>query len=100
MIHLLTYIADTGCMLINGVCVRNMVGDGEFDIFYSDKIPHGYMLLQDLVIDLRVCKEIKIGNTDTNNEDVQTFTSENLDGAHAVQIARNMFGDFCLVKMF
>ena len=56
MKKLMTYAADKGSCVINGVCIDNGVGDGEFDVFFVDdvkKVNRPVKIIDGIWFDLR-----------------------------------------------
>ena len=49
---LTTYEADAGACVINGIGIDNGFGDGEFGVYYSNKLPKGFEVVKNLWIGL------------------------------------------------
>ena len=95
---LCTYAADKGSLVVNGVCIDNGVGDGEFNVYYAESLPDGFSPLGEFWFDLRDA-DIDIWAHDCNcGTDVHTFTAEDL--ADAVIFSKDENGNFCLIKYF
>lgn len=39
---LMTYIADKGSVVINGICFSNGIGDGEYEVLFTNEKTRGY----------------------------------------------------------
>lgn len=103
MKHLMIYSADVGSLVINGIWFNNGIGDGVFDVYYSQDLPEGYTYINDCWIDLRVMSDIIICATDTDRNKYHRITPERLDPdfpPQALRVARNNCGSMCLVKYF
>ena len=100
--HLMSYEADKGSCVINGVAISNGIGDGCYDIWFSDIVPENYRLIEDIWFDLRECN-LKIWHYDCNGgKDYDEFTKEMLM-CEAVQFAVGVgeeSGNICIVKYF
>ena len=91
------YIADKGSCIINGVGFNNGYGDGKFRVFYSDTLPDGFKMFEDVWFDLREdCLEI--WEYDCDKSKTMVFSSGDL-GCDAVRFAYKN-GDICIVKYF
>lgn len=95
---LMTYQAEGGSLVINGVGFGNGVGDGEFYVFFANDLPSGFQYVSDCWIDLRVSK-LEIWQRDWERTP-RIFNHIDLENATAVRIARNDTGDFCIVRYF
>lgn len=97
MRQLMNYYADKGCCVINGVGFSNGFGDGSFEVFYSEKLPKGYSIIEGVYFDLRDVR-IVIWEYDCSDKDTKVFSGKEL-GCNAVRVSKNC-GDICLVKYF
>lgn len=97
MRQLMSYSADGGSCVINGVGFQNGFGDGTFEVFYSETIPKGYKIIEDVWFDLRRVRLV-IWEWDCSDKDTKVFSGKEL-GCQAVRVAVNC-GDICLVKWF
>jgi len=97
MRKLMDYYADKGSLVINGVGFNNGFGDGSFEVFYSETLPRGYEIVNNVWFDLRDVRLI-IWEYDCSDKDTKVFSGTEL-GCKAVRVATNC-GDICLVKYF
>lgn len=99
-----TYGCDKGSLVINGICISNGIGDGEYDIYYfddeDDAKDNGFKEINnDFWIDLRDA-DLKIWTYDCNKNCKKIeITQENIK-AEALLIFRDNNGNFALVKYF
>lgn len=101
---LATYKADAGTCVINGIGVDNGFGDGEFEVYFSNRLPKGFKLVNDLWIDLRNGYGVTIHGYDCNekgNEFVPNRIIPNFEfgDALALKVAVK-YGKICFVKYF
>lgn len=97
-------IADVGSLCINGIKFGNGIGDGVYMVYYAETLPDGFDLVYgDVWIDLRDT-DLRIWHYDCETSDDDCCISRNDDdcpiNANALQVARNKYGDICLVKYF
>lgn len=102
--RLVSYDADAGTCVINGIGFHNGTGDGGFDVYYVDKLPIGAKLISDVWIDLRNGYDITIHTYDCNKKGEEFSPNIVIDrkkfgNAKALQVARDM-GTIYLVKYF
>lgn len=101
-----TYICDKGSLVINGLCISNGVGDGEYYIyFFEDKDDAKLKLLEfeevsnNFWIDLRDC-DVEIWRYDCDSNCEKITLTQNAINAEALKLFRNDEGDFAFVKYF
>lgn len=102
MKKLMSYAADKGSCVVNGICIDNGVGDGEFDVFFVDDVKEAnrpVKIIDGIWFDLRF-KDIRIWTYDCNRGgDYKTFTENDLD-CKAVLFGVDEFGCVFLIKYF
>lgn len=102
------YGADAGSFVINGIGISNGIGDGEYNVFYTSKLPKGAKLVEELWIDLRneypivlhthdcnVCGEEMYPNKVIKPNEFRKYFGK----AQALQVAYD-YGTIYLVKYF
>lgn len=99
-----TYICDKGSLVVNGLCIRNGIGDGEFNIYYfedeDDAKLNGFEeVSDDFWIDLRN-SDVKIWEYDCDSKCEKITLTQNAINAKALKLFRNEEGDFAFVKYF
>lgn len=99
-----TYSADAGTCVINGVGIDNGIGDGEFGVYYADKLPKGFKIVSNVWIDLRNDYGVTVHGYDCNckgNEFIPNMTipKSEFGDAEALKIAVKN-GNICFVKYF
>lgn len=99
MKHLTTYEADKGSFVVNGVAFNNGVGDGQFDVYYSEVIPEGFEKIEGVWFDLRECNLIVWLYDCSEGKDFTEYTKEQL-GCEAIEFAKDKDGNICLIKYF
>ena len=102
--RLVSYEADAGTCVINGIGFNNGIGDGGYDVYYVDSLPRGAKLIQDVWIDLRNDYPLIIHTYDCNRKDEEISANITIDRkqfgkAQALQIAIDS-GTIYLVKYF
>lgn len=96
---LTTYEADKGSFVVNGVALHNGVGDGQFDVYYSETLPEGYEKIGGVWFDLRECNLIIWLYDCCGGKDFVEYTKEQL-GCEAIEFAKDINGNICIVKYF
>lgn len=104
MKHLMNYAADKGCVVVNGVCLSNGVGDGVFGVYFrKDKELHSASIW----IDLRDSLKLEIWEYDCILEHKgeieprkKIFTSKDFDNAEAVALSIDDEGNLIIDKYF
>lgn len=96
MKHLMKYVAETGCIKINGVLFENWVGDGIFSLYFSENLPEGFRRIRRVLFDLRDGEKLRVNFVDAGCSEIKDFYEKDLSGL--LTLAVNDNGDFCLVK--
>lgn len=104
MKKLLSYIADVGSLVINGVYFNNNVGDGEFDVYFLNNPKPGLKKIEGVWIDLRNNNTITINQYDCDNFTTPkynryTFTRQDLN-CQALELYRDDEGNIYFIKYF
>lgn len=103
---LTSYMADVGTCVINGIGINNHIGDGRYDVYYTDEPTEDIKskIIKDVWIDLRNGFGVTIHSYDCaqkNDPDFPTryFAEEMFGDSSALQIAVDD-GDIYLVRYF
>jgi len=104
MKYITTYSADAGTCVINGVGIENDIGDGEFGVYYADKLPKGFKVVPNVWIDLRNGYGVTVHGYDCNHKwdefiPNMTIPKSEFGNAEALKIAVKT-GKVCFVKYF
>ena len=104
MKRITTYEADAGTCVINGIGIDNGFGDGEFGVYYVDRLPQGAKLIDNVWIDLRNGYDVVIHSYDCNKkgdeyEPNKVIPRKEFGDAKALQVAYRC-GTMFLVKWF
>lgn len=102
--RLVSYEADAGTCVINGIGFNNGTGDGGFDVFYADRLPRGAKLIKDVWIDLRNDYPLIVHTYDCNRKGEEfspniTIDRKQFGNTQALQVAIDN-GTIYLVKYF
>lgn len=98
MQKLMTYIADKGSVVINGICFSNRIGDGEYEVLFANEKPADIKPIA--WVDLRDCPAIHIWRFDWSPDKNVQFTASDLDNALAIELGFNSDGDLIIWKLF
>lgn len=99
-----TYGCDKGSLVVNGICISNGIGDGEYDIYYFDNAEEAKEMSfkeinNDFWVDLRFT-DLKLWTCDCDKNCKKiTITKENTN-ADALLIFKDYDGNIALVKYF
>lgn len=99
-----SYGADAGSLVINGIGFNNGFGDGGFDVYYTDTLPKGATLVENVWIDLRNGYDVVIHGYDCNEKGKEYMPNKVIprkmfENAEAVRVAFKN-GTMFLVKYF
>jgi len=95
---LMTYIADKGSCVINGIGFSNGIGDGHFKVYVFDSKPEN---TEELAwIDLRDNNRFGIWDYDCDPSTITWFTNADVFHADAIGIGFDKDGNACLWKLF
>lgn len=98
MRNLMTYVADKGSVVINGICFSNGVGDGAFEVVFFNKRPSDVKEIAWL--DLRHMSFIEIWQFDCDPSRTETFQSVDFDNAQAIGFGIDGGGNLIIWKLF
>ena len=96
---LTTYEADKGSFVANGVAFNNGIGDGQFNVYYSEYLPEDFTKWDGIWFDLRECNLVIWLYDCCGGRDFVEYTKEQL-GCEAVEFAVDRDGNICVVKYF
>ena len=96
--NLMTYKADKGSVVINGIAFSNGFGDGEFKVIFVDIKPRN--IQPNAWIDLRDVKEISIWEYDCDPKSAQKFTAKDFDNALAIEFGFDADYNLVIWKLF
>lgn len=96
--HLMTYKADTGSVVINGIAFSNGIGDGAFGVIFEKSKPAN---IEGIAwVDLRDVKEISIWEYDADPKSAQKFTAKDFDNALAIEFGFDADYNLVIWKLF
>lgn len=96
--HLMTYKADKGSVVINGIAFSNGFGDGAFGVIFEKSKPAGIEPIG--WVDLRDVKEISIWEYDCVPNSAQKFTAKDFDNALAIEFGFDADYNLVIWKLF
>lgn len=99
-----TYVCDKGSLVINGICISNGIGDGEYGIYYFDseekaKEMNFKEINNNFWIDLRETN-LKLWAYDCDKNCKKIIITKEIIGADALLFFKDVDGNIALVKYF
>lgn len=98
MKFLMTYIADKGSVVINGICFSNGIGDGIYKVMFDNAKPDDTKMVAE--IDLRDCPAVDIWLSDCDSSKAVQFGARDFYDAQAIGFGFDGGGNLIIWKLF